>query len=146
MKRLTDEQFYSYANMTLHASITHNNKNPCTKCDHNSSHKMSAITLICNNTDCDGKCLVEYKAYKCHKGRKYIIMKLNEHEDELEPRVFSTKRGLTPRIKLLLKKLIFDYDIGMPMKLHMKCHNKYKEKIEATKGEAMPTLTQIQDI
>ena len=65
--------------------------------------------MVCNNA-CKGKCLVEYKAFKCPKRDKYIIMKLNEHDEEILPREFNTQRGLTPRVKLLLNKLIFEYD------------------------------------
>ena len=72
--------------------------------------------------------MVEYKAFKCPKRDKYVIMKLNDHDEEVLPREFNTQRGLTPRVKLLLNKLIFEYDIGMPKKLHMKCNNKYKKK------------------
>ena len=64
-------------------------------------------------------------------------MKLNEHEEELDQRDFTTKRGITPRVKRLLENLIYEYDIGMPKKLHMKCLTKYKEKIEACTSESM---------
>ena len=51
---------------------------------------MDSIHLICNNSSCEGKCLAEYKAYKCPKHNVYIIMKLNEHEEELDPIDFTT--------------------------------------------------------
>ena len=142
---LNADKFKPYANMKLLASIVRHNHVNCTKCDHSVSHKMDSIYLICNNASCEGKCLVEYKAYKCPKHNVYIIMKLNEHEEELDQRDFTTKRGITPRVKRLLENLIYEYDIGMPKKLHMKCLTKYKEKIEACTSEAMPTLIQIQD-
>ena len=96
--------------MKLLASIVRHNHVNCTKCDHSVSHKMDSIYLICNNASCEGKCLVEYKAYKCPKYNVYIIMKLNEHEEELDQRDFTTKRGITPRVKRLLENLIYEYD------------------------------------
>ena len=142
---VTEEEFKQYANMQLCASIQRRNKDNCTKCDHRESHKMSSIYLIFNNPECKMKCLVEYKALKCPKKDKFIIMKLNDHEEPIEQREFSTKRGVTPRVKELIEKLIFEYDIGMPKKIHMKIHNKYKKTIEKTQGENLPTLGQIQD-
>ena len=119
---VTEEEFKQYANMQLCASIQRRNKDNCIKCDHRESHKMASIYLICNNAECEMKCLVEYKALKCSKKDKFIIMKLNDHEEPIEPREFSTKRGVTPRVKELLEKLIFEYDIGMPKKIQMKIH------------------------
>ncbi len=43
-------------------------------------------------------------------------MKLNDHEEPIEPREFSTKRDVTPKVKELIEKIIFEYDIGMPKK------------------------------
>ena len=55
-------------------------------------------------------------------------MRLNEHDNELKERKISIKRGITIRVKLLLKRLIFEYDIGMLKKLQMNCHiKKYKK-------------------
>ena len=75
------------------------------------------------------KCLVECKALKCPKKDKFIIMKLNDHEEQLEPREFSKKRGVTQRVKKLLEKLIFKYYIGMPKKIHMMINNKRGKKV-----------------
>ena len=95
----THDVFKSYVDTTWNAVITHNNKNNCTKCEHSISHKMLAITMTCSNPACDGKCLVEYKAYKCPKRDVYIIMRLNEHDEELkEEKKIPTKRGIIPRV------------------------------------------------
>ena len=96
--KLTDVNWKTFVNMQLNAHITRHNQNNCTKCDHSVSHKMSAISMVCNNASCKGRCLVEYKAFKCPKRDKYVIMKLNDHDEEVLPREFNTQRGLTPRV------------------------------------------------
>ena len=59
--------------MTLDASITHNNKNPCTKFDHSSFNKILALVLTCNNEYINGKMIGQIKgahisqAWQVHK-------------------------------------------------------------------------------
>ena len=99
------------------------NQNNSTKCDHSVSHKMSAISMVCNNVSCQG--LVEYSSVQ--KETSMFLMKLNDHDEEILPREMlrwrkrnvtdeemlprelNMQRGLTPRVKLLLNKLVFEY-------------------------------------
>ena len=131
----------------LCAMVDKNNKTKCTVCNSNSdSHKTENILLVCNSSACNAVdlCNVRYKVNHCLTSQKYAFYRLDYHEVELEL-VYVKTRGMTTKVKTLIRSLMFDFDITMSTKIEKKLHNKYKKNIDSDSNERMPVLKQIQN-
>ena len=82
---------------------------------------MENILLVCNGITCNSVevCSVRHKVNHCLKSNFNKFYKLKQHEIEHEP---IQQSGMSPKVKELIKSLIFDYDISI--------HKKIKKKLK----------------
>ena len=153
--------YLKYIDLNLNAKTTKTNKSRCTKCDCNTdNHLMETSRLVCSRKMCKKSCNVKFKVCHCFKTDNYYFFKLNQHSFEIYSSLplevktppttsvvmqKSERRCITPKVKKLIKRLILDFDAELPRSIEKKILAKYKNKIESSSNEAMPSLIQIQN-
>ena len=147
------KEFKDWYTTVLIATCDKNNKVRCNCCSSCVNHKMNMRLLWCSGDQCNknSACEVRYKILSCeNKNQVYHIYQLNEHAEVDAQENIATKkkvRGITNYVKDLINVLIYDKDVSMPKKIHVKLNSKKyieKRKVE-DKVYDVPTLQQIQN-
>ena len=109
---------------------------------------MHCIRLTCSGIECNKEelCTVKYKILRCTRNdHKYYVYRLNKHRDDMEISS-KTVHGIKNKVKDIIDNLIFEKDISLPKKIHIKLNSKkYVEGEIKLNAIDKPTLQQVQN-
>ena len=148
----TKKEFQDWYKSKLAATVKHNNTVNCNCCrQSNGVHKMQMLMLNCTSKNCNQTtlCNVRYKIFHFNDQHKeedvYHLYRLNNHEDDFEIKS-KKKYGIPNKIKEIVNEYLYEKDITMPKKIHIKLNGrKYKKGPNKIDDEDIPTLEQIQN-
>ena len=111
----------------------------CTICkkNNNRQHKMREAKRFCRNPSCNDTvtCPKQFMTRTCQFRNKVAFYSTNEEHNSTT--LAFNRHGMSSSVKLLIEKLIYNYD-SRPKHIHIKLNkNKYKKKLDL-----MPTLRQ----